>query len=93
MNKVNNFDPEKYKELLEKLGNCRRGIKSNTFYEGLSCIVPGGYISTDMLYKIFHNQYYERQQHQLSGLPPALKGARKSECAPTRRNSPSGGVT
>jgi hypothetical protein len=49
--------------------------------------------STDMLYKIFDNQYYERQQHQLSGLPPALKGARKSECAPTRRNSPSGGVT
>ena len=47
----------------------------------------------DMLYKIFYSQYYKRQQHQLSGLPPALKGARKSECAPTRRNSPSGGIT
>jgi len=47
----------------------------------------------DMLYKIFYSQFYKRQQHQLSGLPPALKGARKSECAPTRRNSPSGWVT
>jgi hypothetical protein len=48
MNKVNDFDPDKYNELLDKLGKCRRGIKSNTFYEGLSCIVPGGYISTDL---------------------------------------------
>jgi hypothetical protein len=48
MNKVNDFDPVKYKELLERLGKCRRGIKSHTFYEGLSCIVPGGYISMDL---------------------------------------------
>ena len=47
----------------------------------------------DMLYKIFYSQFYKRQQHQLSGMPPALKGARKSDCAPTRRNSPSGGVS
>jgi hypothetical protein len=47
-------------------------------------------IELDMLFKIFYSQFYKRQQHQLSGLPPALKGARKSECAPTRRNSPSG---
>lgn len=48
MDKVNNFDPEKYKELLEKLGKCRKSIRSTTFYEGLSCIVPGGYISMDL---------------------------------------------
>ena len=47
-------------------------------------------IVLDMLYKIFYSQIYKLQQHQLSGLPPALKGARKSECAPTRKNSPSG---
>ncbi len=48
MNKVNDFDPKKYKELLERLGKCRRGIESTTFYEGLSCIVPGGYITMDL---------------------------------------------
>ncbi len=42
MAKVNNFDTEKYQAHLEKLGNCRRGIRSTEFYEGLSCVVPGG---------------------------------------------------
>ena len=27
----------------------------------------------DMLYKIFYNQFHKRQQHQLSGLPPAQR--------------------
>lgn len=48
MNKVNDFDPEKYKELLEKLGNCRRGIEITRYYEGLLSIEPGGYISGDL---------------------------------------------
>lgn len=49
MNKVNNFDPEKYKALLERLGKCRKGIRTHTFYEGLTCIVPGGYITSDLM--------------------------------------------
>lgn len=48
MNKVNDFDPIVYQELLGRLGNCRRGIRSTTFYEGLSCIVSGGYIPMEL---------------------------------------------
>lgn len=49
MQQVNNFNLERYRELLERLGNCRKGIRTHTFYEGLSCIVPSGYISSDLM--------------------------------------------
>ncbi len=47
MIEVKNYDVEKYKELLEELGNCRRGNKSHRLYEGLQIITPGGYMSDD----------------------------------------------
>lgn len=39
---------EKYKELLEELGNCRHGNRSHRFYEGLQTITPSGYMTDDM---------------------------------------------
>ncbi len=45
MYKVNEFDPVKYQQLLEEFGKCRRGVKSHTIFESLSCITPGGYMS------------------------------------------------
>ncbi len=48
MYRVNNFDQEKYKLLLEELGKCRRGVKGHQFYEGLMCITPCGYMSSEL---------------------------------------------
>ncbi|MGB8216730.1 MAG: hypothetical protein WCE94_05440 [Candidatus Methanoperedens sp.] len=48
MIKVKNYDIEKYKELLEELGNCRRGNRSHRLYEGLQIITPDGYMSDDI---------------------------------------------
>jgi len=48
MYKVNDFDPEKYKQLLEEFGKCRRGVKGHTMFENLSCITSGSYMSSGL---------------------------------------------
>lgn len=48
MYKVNDFEPEKYKQLLENFGKCRRGIKGHTVFEGLSCLTPNSNMSSDL---------------------------------------------
>lgn len=48
MIEVNKFNTIKYNELLEELGNCRRGNKSHRLFEGLQIVTPGGYMSDDL---------------------------------------------
>lgn len=48
MIKVKEFDPVQYQRLLEEFGKCRRGVETQTLFEGLSCITPGGYMTDDL---------------------------------------------
>ena len=48
MYKVKDYDTVKYQQLLEEFGKCRRGIKSHTIFESLSCLTPSGYMSSSL---------------------------------------------